>query len=180
MEKVDKRGRKHTDSFTTGKQVFLLTTGIRDPPVSNLGLGFLAPRGKACVNQGLIGPFTVTKVIGNAYTLDIPTSLRPHPTFSVGRLKQYRSSEIPSVATSASVSTTFLRDGLSLLIVALGAQRWIAERTVDHDTRPRRSTHGGQTRELPQGRTRGAINGTIACVGWDSPRLKTLGNRGVA
>ena len=29
-------------------------------------------------------------MIGDAYTLDIPSSLRIHPTFFVGRLKEYR------------------------------------------------------------------------------------------
>ncbi|KAE8905368.1 hypothetical protein PF001_g4916 [Phytophthora fragariae] len=36
------------------------------------------------------------KVSGEAYTLDIPTSLRLHPTFYVGRLKKYHAATIPS------------------------------------------------------------------------------------
>ncbi|KAE8963198.1 hypothetical protein PR001_g29450 [Phytophthora rubi] len=37
------------------------------------------------------------KVNGEAYTLDIPTSLRLHPTFYVGRLKKYHAAAIPSM-----------------------------------------------------------------------------------
>ncbi|KAE8902894.1 hypothetical protein PF005_g8152 [Phytophthora fragariae] len=39
------------------------------------------------------------KVNGEAYTLDIPTSLRLHPTFYVGRLKKYHATTIPSTVT---------------------------------------------------------------------------------
>ncbi|KAG3172821.1 hypothetical protein PI126_g1148 [Phytophthora idaei] len=89
-ENADKRGRKHTVSFTTGERVLLSTTGIRYSAVTNLGASKLAPR--------FIGPFTVRKVIGDAYTLDIPTSLRLHPTFYVGRLKRYHPATIPESA----------------------------------------------------------------------------------
>ncbi|KAE9313076.1 hypothetical protein PR003_g19589, partial [Phytophthora rubi] len=40
------------------------------------------------------------KVNGEAYTLDIPTSLRLHPTFYVGCLKKYHAATIPSMASS--------------------------------------------------------------------------------
>ncbi|KAG2778518.1 hypothetical protein Pcac1_g11308 [Phytophthora cactorum] len=86
-ENTDKRCRKHTVSFTTGERVLLSTTGTRDSAVTNLGASKLAPH--------FIGPFTVLKVIGEAYTLDIPTSLRLHPTFYVGRLKRYHPATIP-------------------------------------------------------------------------------------
>jgi hypothetical protein len=39
-----------------------------------------------------IGPFTVLKCLGDAYTLDIPSRMRLHPTFYVGRLKEYHPS----------------------------------------------------------------------------------------
>ncbi|KAG2911293.1 hypothetical protein PC129_g5605 [Phytophthora cactorum] len=133
--------------FLLQRQALLSTTGIRDSAVTNLGASKLVPRFM------LIGPFTVTKIIADAYTLDIPTSLRLHPTFYVGRLKKYRSSEIPSVATSPSSSTAFQRDGPPPLIDTSGAQHWIIERIVDHDTRPCRSARDEQARELPQGQT---------------------------
>uniref|UniRef100_H3GE81 Chromo domain-containing protein n=1 Tax=Phytophthora ramorum TaxID=164328 RepID=H3GE81_PHYRM len=87
-ENADKRGRKNVATFTTGDRVLLATDGIRSSAVTNLGASKLAPR--------FIGPFRVTKVIGDAYTLDIPSSLRLHPTFYVGRLKKYHADTIPS------------------------------------------------------------------------------------
>ncbi|KAE9269943.1 hypothetical protein PF001_g29005 [Phytophthora fragariae] len=87
-----KRGRKNMATFETGDQVLLSTDGIRSSAVTNLGASKLAPR--------FIGPFRVLKVNGEAYTLDIPTSLRLHPTFYVGRLKKYHPVTIPSTASS--------------------------------------------------------------------------------
>ncbi|KAE9315304.1 hypothetical protein PF008_g19281 [Phytophthora fragariae] len=87
-ENADKRGRKNMATFETGDQVLLSTDGIRSSAVTNLGASKLAPR--------FIGPFKVVKVNGEAYTLDIPTSLRLHPTFYVGRLKKYHAATIPS------------------------------------------------------------------------------------
>ncbi|KAE8975412.1 hypothetical protein PR002_g25609 [Phytophthora rubi] len=40
--------------------------------------------------------FQDLKVIGDAYTLDIPTAMRQHPTFYVGRLKPYVPATIPA------------------------------------------------------------------------------------
>ncbi|KAE9019390.1 hypothetical protein PR003_g13313 [Phytophthora rubi] len=87
-ENADKRGRKNMSTFETGDQVLLSTDGIRSSAVTNLGASKLAPR--------FIGTFKVVKVNGEAYTLDIPTSLRLHPTFYVGRLKKYHAATIPS------------------------------------------------------------------------------------
>ncbi|OWY94711.1 polyprotein [Phytophthora megakarya] len=86
-ENADKHGRKNMASFHTGDRVLLSTEGIRTSAVTNLGANKLAPR--------FIGPFTVIKAIGDAYTLDIPSSLRLHPTFYVGWLKRFYSAEIP-------------------------------------------------------------------------------------
>ncbi|KAG3114240.1 hypothetical protein C6341_g27712 [Phytophthora cactorum] len=44
-----------------------------------------------------IGPFTVLERHCNAYTLDIPSSMRLHPTFYVGRLKPYTQHEPPNL-----------------------------------------------------------------------------------
>ncbi|ETN00367.1 hypothetical protein PPTG_18062 [Phytophthora nicotianae INRA-310] len=95
-ENADKRGRKNLSTFHTGDRVLLSTEGIRSSAVAVLGANKLAPR--------FIGPFKITKVLGDAYTLDIPSSLRLHPTFYVGRLKRYHPAEIPDPerrATSA-------------------------------------------------------------------------------
>ncbi|KAE9338451.1 hypothetical protein PF008_g12064 [Phytophthora fragariae] len=76
-----RRGRKNMSSFRRGERVLLSTEGIQGTAVTNLGANKLAPR--------FIGPFKILKVIGDAYTLDIPTAMRLHPTFYVGRLKPY-------------------------------------------------------------------------------------------
>ncbi|KAE8965233.1 hypothetical protein PR002_g28737 [Phytophthora rubi] len=91
-ENADKRGRKNMATFATGDKVLLSTDGIRSSAVTNLGASKLAPR--------FIGPFRVMKVNGEAYTLDILTSLRLHPTFYIGRLKKYHPATIPSTASS--------------------------------------------------------------------------------
>ncbi|GMF54793.1 unnamed protein product [Phytophthora fragariaefolia] len=87
-ENADKRGRKNMATFTIGEQVLLSTDSIRSSAVTNLGASKLTPR--------FIGPFRVMKVNGEVYTLGIPTSLRLHPTFYVGRLKKYYPATVPS------------------------------------------------------------------------------------
>ncbi|KAE8962615.1 hypothetical protein PR002_g29547 [Phytophthora rubi] len=85
---ADRRGRKNTSSFRRGERVLLSTEGIQGTAVTNLGANKLAPR--------FIGPFKILKVIGDAYTLDIPTAMRLHPMFYVGRLKPYVPATIPA------------------------------------------------------------------------------------
>ncbi|KAE9301087.1 hypothetical protein PR003_g22613, partial [Phytophthora rubi] len=86
---ADRRGRKNMSSFRRGERVLLSTDGIQGTAVTNLGANKLAPR--------FIGPFKILKVIGDAYTLDIPTAMRLHPTFYVGRLKPYVPATIPAL-----------------------------------------------------------------------------------
>ncbi|KAE9333179.1 hypothetical protein PF008_g14583 [Phytophthora fragariae] len=85
---ADRRGRKNMSFFRRGERVLLSTDGIQGTAVTNLGANKLAPR--------YIGPFKMLKVIGDAYTLDIPTAMRLHPTFYVGRLKPYVPATIPA------------------------------------------------------------------------------------
>ncbi|KAE8981775.1 hypothetical protein PR001_g23908 [Phytophthora rubi] len=85
---ADRRDRKNMSSFRRGERVLLSTEGIQGTAVTNLGANKLAPR--------FIGPFKILKVIGDAYTLDIPTAMRLHPTFYVGRLKPYVPATIPA------------------------------------------------------------------------------------
>lgn len=87
-ENADKRLRKHLNTITIGDRVLLSTDSIRDASVANLGVNKLAPR--------FIGPFTVMKALGDAYTQDIPSKIRLHPTFYVGRLKACHPAEVPS------------------------------------------------------------------------------------
>ncbi|GMF35741.1 unnamed protein product [Phytophthora fragariaefolia] len=64
-----------------GDRKLVSTDGIQGSAVMNLGANKLAPR--------FIGPFTILKVIGDVYTIDIPTSMRLDPTSYVGRLRSY-------------------------------------------------------------------------------------------
>ncbi|KAE8989636.1 hypothetical protein PR002_g21389 [Phytophthora rubi] len=80
--------RQKANADRRGERVLLSTDGIQGTAVTNLGANKLAPR--------FIGPFKVLKVIGDAYTLDIPTAMRLHPTFYVGRLKPYVPATIPA------------------------------------------------------------------------------------
>jgi hypothetical protein len=82
---ADKRGRKNTRVFKINSLVLLSTTGLPAHAVSCLGSNKLLPR--------FIGPFKVLKRLGEAYTLDIPSVMRLHPTFYVGRLKEYHRDE---------------------------------------------------------------------------------------
>ncbi|ETI37345.1 hypothetical protein F443_16644, partial [Phytophthora nicotianae P1569] len=92
-ESADKRGRKIKAKFTTGERVLLSTDGIQNSAITNLGASKLASR--------FIGPFKITKVLGDAYKLDIPVSLRLHPTFYVRRLKKYFPATIPATPQTA-------------------------------------------------------------------------------
>ncbi|GMF39249.1 unnamed protein product [Phytophthora fragariaefolia] len=87
---AERWGRKNMLSFRRGDSVLLSTDGIQGSAVTNLGANKLAPR--------FIGPFKILNVIGDAYTLGIPTSMRLHPTFYVGCLKPYVPATIPALA----------------------------------------------------------------------------------
>jgi hypothetical protein len=79
---ADTKGRTNTLSFEVGDSVLLSTQNLPTYAVSAEGTRKLVPK--------YIGPFRVVKRNGVAYTLDLPTSLRTHPTFYVGRLRPYR------------------------------------------------------------------------------------------
>ncbi|GMF23678.1 unnamed protein product [Phytophthora fragariaefolia] len=85
---ADRRGRKNISSFRRGERVLLSTDGIQGTVVTNLGASKLEP----C----FIWPFKILKVVGDAYTPDIPTAMRLYPTFYVGRLKPYVPATIPA------------------------------------------------------------------------------------
>ncbi|KAE9348563.1 hypothetical protein PF008_g7280 [Phytophthora fragariae] len=91
-EDADRRGRKNIEKFAVGDRVLLSTTGIQPILVTNLGANKLPPR--------YIGPFKVLKVLGDAYTLQLPTALRLHPTFYAGRLRRYHPALIASDETA--------------------------------------------------------------------------------
>lgn len=81
-EIADRHGRKLIKKFIKGDKVLLSTDELPAEAVSNFGSKKLNPK--------FIGPFTITEVISDkSYKLDIPTKMRLHPTFYVGRLKPY-------------------------------------------------------------------------------------------
>ncbi|KAE9028585.1 hypothetical protein PR001_g11704 [Phytophthora rubi] len=80
-EYADQRGRKNLERFLVGDRVLLSTAGIQLALITDLGAKTLAPR--------YLGQFKILKVMGDAYTLPMPTALRLHPTFYVGRLRRY-------------------------------------------------------------------------------------------
>ncbi|GMF56409.1 unnamed protein product [Phytophthora fragariaefolia] len=90
---ADNNGRGNTNEFKVGSLVLLATQNLAKHAVSDFGASLLAPR--------FIGPFTVLAKHGNAYTLDIPSSMRLHPAFYVGRLKPYAQHKSPSLGDSA-------------------------------------------------------------------------------
>ncbi|KAG4222226.1 hypothetical protein PC116_g29299 [Phytophthora cactorum] len=86
---ADNVDRGNTNEFEKGSLVLLATQNLPRHAVSDLGASKLAPR--------FIGPFAVLERHGNAYTLDIPSSMQLHPTFYVGRLKSYTQHEPPNL-----------------------------------------------------------------------------------
>ena len=75
-------------------------TSIPVSAVTNLGTPKLAPR--------YIGPFNVIKVNEDAAQLDIPSTMRLHPTFYVGRLKRYWPAVLPSTTDQEQVHNAIL------------------------------------------------------------------------
>ena len=89
---ADKKGRANLTVFELGDQVLLATKNLPEHAVSCTGSSKLLPR--------YIGPFRVTAVRGDSYTLDIPKRMRTHPTFYVGRLRPYHGLSPPSADAS--------------------------------------------------------------------------------
>jgi hypothetical protein len=77
----DAKGRKNLEKFSVGDLVVLSTDNLKDNVISNLGTHKLLPK--------YIGPYKVIKCHEHAYTLNMPTSMRLHPKFYVGRLKRF-------------------------------------------------------------------------------------------
>ncbi|GMF57325.1 unnamed protein product [Phytophthora fragariaefolia] len=73
---ADNNGKGNTKEFKVGSLVLLATQNLAKHAVSDFGASNLAPR--------FIGPFTVLAKHGNAYTLDIPSSMRLNQPFTLG------------------------------------------------------------------------------------------------
>ncbi|OWZ11047.1 Pol Polyprotein [Phytophthora megakarya] len=140
--------------------------------VSGFGASKLAPR--------FIGPFTVAERHGSAYTLELPSDMRLHPTFYVGRLKPYVQHESSSRddsptttrgAPSASPQASSPSPGEDELVPTPqhGCLRWSERlRSRKPSARPaaasaQRSTKPERAQELPR----------------EVERLKTLVNLGL-
>ncbi|OWY91906.1 Pol Polyprotein [Phytophthora megakarya] len=85
---ADNVGRGNTNEFKIGSLVLLSTQYLPTHAVYVFGASKLAPR--------FIRPFTVAERHGSAYTLELPSDMRLHPTFYVGRLKPYMQPESSS------------------------------------------------------------------------------------
>ncbi|KAG3075596.1 hypothetical protein PI125_g21708 [Phytophthora idaei] len=82
-------GRKNTNKFKKGSLVLLATQNLPRHAILDFGASKLSPR--------FIGPFPLLERHGSAYTLDIPSSIRLHPTFYVGQLKPYMQHELSNL-----------------------------------------------------------------------------------
>ena len=82
---ADKNGRANVLSFNVNDLVLLSTVNLPKHVVTNVGSNKLLPR--------FIGPFRVLHRKGNAYTIELPRTMRTHPTFYVGRLRPYSQHE---------------------------------------------------------------------------------------
>ncbi|KAF1319498.1 Pol protein, partial [Globisporangium splendens] len=91
-EQADKCGRKNTNEFQRNSFVLLSTANLPNRVVSS-DSNKLLPR--------YIGPFKVLERIGDAYTLELPPTMRLHPTFYVGRLKAYHRHDDSLVSSSS-------------------------------------------------------------------------------
>ncbi|GMF45526.1 unnamed protein product [Phytophthora fragariaefolia] len=80
-EYSDRSGRGNLNVFNVGGLVLLDARNLPLDTVSSVGSNKLKHR--------LIGSFAVLGRHGNAYTIDLPKSMKTHPTFYVGRLKRY-------------------------------------------------------------------------------------------
>ncbi|KAG3235801.1 hypothetical protein PI124_g19180 [Phytophthora idaei] len=76
---ADNVGRGNTNEFEKSSLVLLAIQNMPRHAVLDFGPSKLVPR--------FIGPFTVLERHDNAYTLDMPASMRLRPTIYVGRLK---------------------------------------------------------------------------------------------
>ncbi|KAG3055509.1 hypothetical protein PI125_g25705 [Phytophthora idaei] len=95
-EYSDKDGRGNGNVFRVGDLVLLGTRSLPLDAVSSVGRGGLKHR--------FIGPFAVMARHGASYTIDLPKSMKTHPTFYVGRLKRYHDPRGPAAPQTPQAS----------------------------------------------------------------------------
>ncbi|GMF56246.1 unnamed protein product [Phytophthora fragariaefolia] len=120
---ADKNDIGNTNEFKVGSLVVLATQNLANHAVPDFGASWIAPR--------FIGHFTVLAKHGNAYTLNILSSMRHHPTFYVGRLKRYSQNESSILGGSAPTP-------------ARGRRRAFAKQPASSLGRPARSTRSAR------------------------------------
>ena len=85
-EYADRRGRRNFEKFKVGDEVLLSTHTLPKEAITCL------PGGATKLLPRYVGPFKVVRMISDVtYQLDLPTAMRTHPVFYVGRLKRYHS-----------------------------------------------------------------------------------------
>ena len=72
---ADKDGRANVISLSEGDLVLLSTVNLPRHAVTNVGSSKLLPKN--------IVPFRVLRRVGNSYTIELPRTMRAHPTFYV-------------------------------------------------------------------------------------------------
>uniref|UniRef100_A0AAV1UQL0 Tf2-1-like SH3-like domain-containing protein n=1 Tax=Peronospora matthiolae TaxID=2874970 RepID=A0AAV1UQL0_9STRA len=78
---ADKHGRANVLSFDEGDLVLLSTVNLPKHAVTNVGSSKIMTR--------YIGPFRVLLRMVKVDTIELPRSMRTHPTFYFGRLRPY-------------------------------------------------------------------------------------------
>ncbi|KAG3052553.1 hypothetical protein PI125_g26135 [Phytophthora idaei] len=95
-EYSDKHGRGNVNVFKVGDLVLLDTRNLPLATASSVGSNKLKHR--------FIGPFAVLARHGASYTIDLPKSMKTHPTFYVGRLKRYHDPQGSAAPQTAQAS----------------------------------------------------------------------------
>ncbi|KAG3054398.1 hypothetical protein PC121_g16320 [Phytophthora cactorum] len=95
-EYSDIHGRGNINVFKVGDLVLLDTRNLPLDTVSSVGSNKLKHR--------FIGPFAVLARHGASYTIDLPKSMKTHPTFYVGRLKRYHDPQGPAAPQTLQAS----------------------------------------------------------------------------
>ncbi|KAG2759213.1 hypothetical protein Pcac1_g28735 [Phytophthora cactorum] len=91
-----KHGRGNVNVFKVGDLVLLDTRNLPLDTVISVGSNKLKHR--------FIGPFAVLARHGASYTIDLPKSMKTHPTFYVGRLKRYHDPQGPATPQTPQAS----------------------------------------------------------------------------
>ncbi|KAJ0391525.1 hypothetical protein P43SY_012024 [Pythium insidiosum] len=131
----------------------LSTKHLADDAVSSLGSSKLLSR--------FIGPFKVLKARGSAYTLDLPSWLRTHPTFYVGQLKPYRLPQSEDASENASESESANESLPDRVPEAMHSPHY-GESAAHSEGEPPR--HTGPSASAPKPSTRDALDTAERCA----------------